>query len=480
MNGRKTVPLVVYNTLTRSKEPFEPIESGKVRMYVCGPTVYDSCHLGHARHGVVWDTIRRYLEYSGLEVDYVVNLTDIDDKIIDRANEEGVEWREITSRYIPEYFEDMAALRVQRPTYQPRATEHIPEMIAAVRELVDKGNAYVADGSVYFSVATFEQYGKLSGRAPDDEGVARVDSDPNKRAPADFALWKSSKPGEPAWESPWGPGRPGWHIECSVMSAKYLGVPFDIHGGGEDLVFPHHENEIAQAEALSGKPFVRYWLHNGFITVAKEKMSKSLGNFETLRDALRRCMPSTLRFFFLNARYRSPIEYAPERLIEASRGLDRIYNCLEAVDRRLGAPEGKVEPEVTREASPVAVAAEKTRDAFEAAMDDDFNTAGALGAIFDLVSRMNSELEEGSGGPGMGEAATVLRELLCVLGLPHDRERPAAGELEEKLIDLLLATRSDARKAKQFELADQIRDEMKALGLDIEDEPGGGSRVVRR
>jgi len=474
------VPLVVYNTLTRSKEPFEPIEPGKVRMYVCGPTVYDSCHLGHARHGVVWDTIRRYLEYSGLEVDYVVNLTDIDDKIIARANEEGVEWREITSRYIPEYFEDMASLRVQRPTYEPRATEHIPEMIAAVRELVDKGNAYVVDGSVYFSVATFEQYGKLSRRTPDDEQVARVDSDPNKRAPADFALWKASKPGEPAWESPWGPGRPGWHIECSVMSAKYLGAPFDIHGGGEDLVFPHHENEIAQAEALSGQQFVRYWLHNGFITVANEKMSKSLGNFETLRDALGRCMPSTLRFFFLNAHYRSPIEYTPERLVDASHGLDRIYNCLEAVDRRLGAPEGEADLEAAREASPVALAAEKARDAFEAAMDDDFNTAGALGAVFDLVSRVNSALEAASGGPALGEAATVLRELIYTLGLPHERERPAAGEVEEKLIYLLVATRNDARKAKQFELADRIRDEMKALGLDIEDEPGGGSRIVRR
>jgi cysteinyl-tRNA synthetase len=236
------VSLVVYNTLTRKKEVFEPLEPGKVRMYVCGPTVYDSCHLGHARHGVVWDTVRRYLEYSGFDVDYVVNLTDIDDKIINRANEQGVDWREITSRYIPEYFEDMASLNVERPTYEPRATEHITEMVEAVRELVEKGNAYVAEGSVYFSVASFPSYGKLSGRTPDDEGVARVESDSNKRAPADFALWKASKPGEPAWDSPWGPGRPGWHIECSVMSAKYLGMPFDIQGGGEDLVFPNDEN----------------------------------------------------------------------------------------------------------------------------------------------------------------------------------------------------------------------------------------------
>ncbi|MHC5056787.1 MAG: cysteine--tRNA ligase [Planctomycetota bacterium] len=463
------MPLVVYNTLTRRKEPFEPIEPGKVRMYVCGPTVYDSCHLGHARHGVVWDTIRRYLEYSGLEVDYVVNLTDIDDKIIDRAKEEGVDWREITSRYIPEYFEDMASLRVQRPTYEPRATEHIPEMVRAVRELVHKGHAYVADGSVYFSIATFDSYGKLSGRKPDDEGVARVESDPSKRAPADFALWKASKPGEPAWESPWGPGRPGWHIECSVMSAKYLGTPFDIHGGGEDLIFPHHENEIAQAEALTGEQFVRYWLHNGFITVAREKMSKSLGNFETLRDALRRCMPSTLRFFFLNAHYRSPIEYTPERLVEASCGRDRVYKCLEAVDRRLGGAEGEVDLEGHGEKGPIADAAEKAREAFD-----------GLGAVFDLVSRTNGALESGPGGPGLGEAATVLRELLCVLGLPHDRERPAAGELEEKLIELLVATRGDARKAKQFELADRIRGEMKALGVEIEDLPGGGARVVRR
>jgi cysteinyl-tRNA synthetase len=472
------VGLVVYNTLTRQKEEFEPLTPGKVLMYVCGPTVYAPSHIGHARHAVVWDTVRRYLEYAGFQVTYVVNVTDVDDKIINRANSEGVDWREITARYIPEYLDDMASLRVQRPTYQPRATEHITDMIAAIGELVQKGFAYVVEGSVYFSVARFGAYGKLSGRTLDDETIARVEPDERKRSPVDFALWKAAKEGEPAWDSPWGPGRPGWHIECSVMSAKYLGTPFDIHGGGEDLIFPHHENEIAQAEALTGNTFVRYWLHNGFITVSKEKMSKSIGNVESLRDVLRRYMPSTLRFFFLTAHYRSPIEYATDRLSEAAGGLDRIYNCLEALDRRLAAPAGA--SEAAAGTDDIVKKADDARVAFEKAMDDDFNTAGALGAVFDLVSAANTSLKAGTGGAGLGETATVLRELLMVLGLPTERERPAAGELEEKLLELLVGVRGEARKAKQFAIADHVRDELKALGVEIEDVPGGKSRVIRR
>jgi cysteinyl-tRNA synthetase len=472
------VALVVYNTLTRQKEEFTPREAGKVLMYVCGPTVYAPSHIGHARHAVVWDTVRRYLEYAGFAVTYVMNVTDIDDKIIDRANREGVDWREITARYIPEYLEDMASLRVQRPTYQPRATEHVTDMIRAIGELVHKEYAYVVEGSVYFSVAKFEKYGRLSRRAIDDETIARVEPDERKRSPVDFALWKAAKPGEPAWDSPWGPGRPGWHIECSVMSVKYLGAPFDIHGGGEDLIFPHHENEIAQAEALTGGTFVRYWLHNGFITVQKEKMSKSLGNVESLRDVLRRYMPATVRFFLLGAHYRSPIEYSSDRLAEATGGLDRIYNCLEALDRRMAVPAGEADTAGGTDA--IAKKADAARAEFEKAMDDDLNTAGALGAVFDLVSAANASLAAGTGGAGLGEAAAVLRELLTVLGLPVDREKPAAGELEEKLLSLLVSIRNDARKAKQFAVADRVRNELKALGVEIEDVLGGESRVVRR
>jgi cysteinyl-tRNA synthetase len=472
------VGLVVYNTMTRQKEDFTPLNPGEVLMYVCGPTVYDASHIGHARHAVVWDTVRRYLEYAGFHVTMVLNITDVDDKIIERARTEGVDWREITARYIPEYLEDMASLRVQRPTYQPRATEHVADMIKAVGELVHKGFAYAVEGNVYFSTARFGEYGKLSGRKPDDETVARVEPDDRKRSPSDFALWKAAKPGEPAWDSPWGPGRPGWHIECSVMSAKYLGTPFDIHCGGEDLVFPHHENEIAQSEALTGGPFVRYWLHNGFITVRTEKMSKSLGNFATLREVLRRYMPSTLRFFFLGAHYRSPVEYSPERIAEAAGGLDRIFNCLEALDRRLAAPAGDASEAAGSD--DIVAKTDASREAFEKAMEDDFNTAGALAAIFALVTAANASLQAGTGGAGLGQAATVLRELMGVLGLPPARERPPAGELDEKLIELLVSVRAEARKAKQYAIGDRIRNELGALGIEIEDVPGGESRVVRR
>jgi len=471
------VRLKVYNTMTRDKEDFHPLTKGKVRMYVCGPTVYDSCHLGHARHGVVWDTVRRYLEYAGYNVTYVVNITDIDDKIINRANEEGTDWRLITTRYIPDYFRDMDSLGVRRPDIQPRATEHIPDMIEAVKGLVDKGFAYEAGGSVYFEVAKFEGYGKLSKRPVDDEGgdtVARVDPDPNKRAPADFALWKASKPGEPAWETPWGSGRPGWHIECSVMSSKYLGAPFDIHGGGADLIFPHHENEIAQAEALTGKKFVKYWLHNGFITVREEKMSKSLGNFVTLKELIGRYTGSALRMFFLGAHYRSPIEYAEERLAEAARAVDRIYNCLGAVDRFIPA-------DVERQET-IAQRSDEAREEFKRYMDDDFNTAGALGSVFGLVDQINSRINEIhiSTDPGLGKAAAILRELMAVLGLPPEREKLPEGKNESALVDLLVSVRGEARTAKQFAIADRVRSELARLGYDIEDAPGGESRVVRR
>lgn len=462
----------LFNTLTRQKEEFIPREAGKVRMYVCGPTVYDSCHLGHARHGVVWDTIRRYFEHAGFDVTYIVNITDIDDKIIDRANESGTSWREVTSKYIPEYISDMNSLGVRRPSIQPRATEHITEMIEAVKTLIEKGFAYEVEGSVYFEVSKFKTYGQLSGRDKLDkeENVSRVEGDTKKRAPEDFALWKASKPNEPSWETPWGDGRPGWHIECSVMSSKYLGAPFDIHGGGADLVFPHHENEVAQAEALTGEKFVNYWMHNGFITVRDEKMSKSLSNFVTLRDLIGRFTGGALRLFFLNAHYRSPIEYSPERVAESAKALDRIYNCLEAIDRReadSGAPDTEL--------------AEKVNEAYKnfiTHMDDDFNTAGALGVIFELISSVNTALK--TGGATLGVAASTIRKMMNVLGLPIERETTTGGKLEDDLIDILLQLRKTSRAAKQFETADAIRDSLGKLGLEIEDLSGGEARAVRR
>ena len=378
--------LTVFNTMGSRKEPFVPLVPGKVSMYVCGVTVYDLCHIGHARANVAFDIIVRYLRHTGYDVTYIRNFTDIDDKIIRKANQEGIPFTAVTKKYIGAFYEDFDRLGLLRPDTEPKATEHIPEIVALVARLVREGKAYEVDGDVYYSVKGFPGYGKLSGKNVEDlRAGARVDVDERKNDPLDFALWKASKPGEPAWESPWGPGRPGWHIECSAMSMKHLGETFDIHGGGKDLVFPHHENEIAQSEAATGKPFARYWLHNGFVNVDNEKMSKSLGNFFTLRDVLAQVKPEALRFFLASSHYRSPIDYSDQSLAEAKAGLDRLYRVKEKAEacRAAGAAPSTIPS--GGEVAPLLSAPAR----FGEAMDDDFNTAAALGHLFDAVRALN-------------------------------------------------------------------------------------------
>lgn len=486
--------LRIYNTLTGGKEPFEPLEPGKVKMYVCGVTVYDHCHIGHARAYTAFDMIFRYLKYSGYDVTYIRNYTDIDDKIINRANEQGILWNEVAERFIVEFNNDMNALSIQTPTHEPKATEHIPEIIAIVQKLVDKGHAYEAHGDVYFRVERFAGYLKLSKRNLEDMlAGARVDVDERKENPMDFALWKSSKPGEPAWESPWGPGRPGWHIECSAMSMKYLGETFDIHGGGKDLVFPHHENEIAQSEAANGCTFVNYWIHNGFVNINSEKMSKSLGNFFTIKEVLKKYDPEVLRFFLLSAHYRSPIDFCDQNLNDAEAGLERVYKGLAAIAaalaRTTAASEtaGDAETELTEK-----VAAFPGR--FREAMDDDFNTALALGNIFELVRAANrliaeiSSLNEShqkllaSTGVLITEAGQVLGLFLSVPEAYLERikgRKVTEMALSSEKIEQLLTERAAARKAKDFRRSDEIRDSLLAQGIEILDGAQGTTWRVK-
>ncbi|MBJ6751746.1 cysteine--tRNA ligase [Geomonas anaerohicana] len=457
--------LRVYNTLTGSKEEFVPINPGKVGMYVCGVTVYDHCHIGHARANVVFDMIYRYLQAKGLDVTYVRNYTDIDDKIINRANRDGVPYNEISERFIHEFDKDMARLMLQLPTFQPKATEHIPEIIALVERLIEKGYAYASGSDVFFRVDRFEGYLKLSKRNLEDmQAGARIEVDEKKEHPMDFALWKGAKPGEPYWESPWGQGRPGWHIECSAMSSKFLGDTFDIHGGGKDLIFPHHENEIAQSEAASGKPFVKYWLHNGFVNINSEKMSKSLGNFFTIKEVLERYDAEVLRFFLLSAHYRSPIDFSDQNLKESELGLERIYNALAGIDERLAAGTDHAPTEESAELD------EKCRSIatrFSEAMDDDFNTAMALGHVFDLVRSINRALpvsplellsrvkqEIASIAATLGVCDSVPAEYLQRM---KDR-KTSEMEIPVEEIEALIAERAEARKAKNFKRSDEIRD----------------------
>ena len=462
------------NTLTEKKEEFKPLEEGVVRLYVCGPTVYDHAHVGHARSAVVFDVIRRWFEYRGYKVIFVRNYTDIDDKIIKRSKEEGIPWQEVARKYIESYEEDMRALNVKEPTYKPKVTEHIREIVEMIDGLIEKGYAYEADGDVYFSVEKFPEYGKLSKRKTEELlAGARVEPGENKRNPLDFALWKKSKEGEPGWKSPWGVGRPGWHIECSAMSMKYLGETMDIHGGGLDLVFPHHENEIAQSESYTGKTFARYWVHNGFVMINYEKMSKSLGNFFTVKEVLKRFSPDVVRLFLLSTHYRSPIDFSFERLEETKRALNRIMNFLNSVEVVKELP-------LDEEGEPADLNPAQTKREFEEAMDDDFNTAKALGAVYDLVKRANlikdraikrqriSKEERGQ----LLEAAQTVRELLKTLGLRLEEEKKS-GEVEEELIKLLIEVRGELRKKKEFELADKIRDRLKELGIVLEDLPTG-------
>jgi cysteinyl-tRNA synthetase len=485
--------LRVYNTLSGEKEIFVPLVPGKAGMYVCGVTVYDYCHIGHARAGIVFDVIYRYLKYSGYDVTYVRNYTDIDDKIIKRANEEGVDYRIITERFIQAFDEDMDQLGLEKPTIEPRATDHIDGIIAIIGALIAGGHAYTSGGDVYYAVETFPEYLKLSKRNLEEmQAGARVDVGEKKKNPMDFALWKGSKPGEPWWESPWGQGRPGWHIECSAMSMKFLGQTFDFHGGGKDLIFPHHENEIAQSEAANGCCFVRYWLHNGFVNINAEKMSKSLGNFFTIREVLKEFDAETLRFFILSAHYRSPIDFSDQNLIEARTGLERIYACLAAMDSAIQLnPVAFVEPSV--ELLPLAGAEllEKSGQLltrFKDAMDDDFNSALALGVVFEIVRSANRFMAEMQ--PGDGAAITLLQrvradivEISVVLGLFHSipvqwlemLQQEKAGDLDITTaeIETLIVERACVRKAKNFSRGDEIRDYLLSKGIQLLDSAHG-------
>ena len=484
--------LRLYNTLTGQKEPFVPQVPGKAGMYVCGVTVYDYCHIGHARAGIVFDVIYRYLQYAGYDVTFVRNYTDIDDKIINRANQEGTDYRTIADRYIAAFDEDMGRLGLKKPTLEPKATDHIDDIIAIIEKLIANGHAYEAAGDVYFAVETFDHYLKLSKRNLEDmQAGARVEVDERKKNPMDFALWKGSKPGEPWWQSPWGKGRPGWHIECSAMSMQYLGESFDIHGGGKDLVFPHHENEIAQSEGASGKPFVKYWLHNGFVNVNQEKMSKSLGNFFTIRDILQKYDAEVVRFFILSAHYRSPIDFSDQNLEDAKAGLTRFYEGLKAAEETLAAPAtpdasvGELPPELGEILDRVARAEERFREA----MDDDFNTALAIGHLFDLVRGLNRIVAEKAlhESPlllkGLREGCEQLRRLGGVLGLfgsaPDawlEKQKNAglqAGGLSAEAIEALIVERRQARANRDFARADQIRDELDAQGIMLLDSKEG-------
>ena len=551
--------LRIYNTLTGKKEDFIPLQEKRVGMYVCGVTVYDLCHIGHARSAIVFDTIHRYLRYRGYDITYVRNFTDIDDKIIRRANEEGVDCKTIAEKYINEFNIDMGGLVLERPTVEPKATDQIPEMIRLISTLVEKGFAYQSGGDVFFSVERFKDYGKLSKRNLEEmQAGARVEIDEKKENPLDFALWKASKPGEPSWESPWGKGRPGWHIECSVMSQKYLGETFDIHGGGRDLIFPHHENEIAQSEAATGKPFVRYWIHNGFVNINKEKMSKSLGNILTIKEILKDWHPEILRLFFLSHHYRSPVDYSDDSFIEAKSGLDRFYTTLKSIKDELArvpipltgdtpklpipltgdtpklpipltgdtpklpipltgdtpklpspltGDTPKLPIPLTRDTpklpSPltgegkgggvsvteVRLAIESFQSRFEEAMDDDFNTAQALGYFYDLQRHLNSLLDISKGHP-TEDITSLLRKSLksfsnmgWVFGLFRDdppkyldqqkKEGLNRLKLSEEEILKFIEERNAARKEKNWKKADEIRNDLLSKGIVLEDTPSG-------
>lgn len=466
----------LYNTLTRRKEEFIPRESGKASIYACGPTTYNYFHLGNARMLVVFDMIRRYLIYKGYDVTYVQNFTDVDDKIIKRANEEGIDPFVLAQKYIDEYFKDAKTLNILPADIHPKATEHISEMIDIIKGLEEKGLAYDVDGDVYYAVEKFPGYGKLSGRTLEDMVAgARVEVDERKRNPMDFALWKKAKPGEPYWNSPWGEGRPGWHIECTAMSLKYLGAGFDIHGGGGDLVFPHHENEIAQSEGcLDGEQFAKYWMHNAFITINQEKMSKSLGNFFLVRDVVEKFPGDIIRFYLLGTHYRSPLDFDDEKLVMASKGMDRLKNSIRLAKEVLGKVLPEEEPQVEDE---LAKAAKDARKNFEEAMDDDFNSAQSYAALFELAKELNTYLtKEVRQTYSITEAYNTLIELAGVLGFDLEAEeedtQADSGKLSQ-VMELLLEIRLNARKNKDWNTADLIRDRIKEIGIVIEDTPEG-------
>ena len=457
----------IYNTQTRRKEEFVPIEPGKVSIYSCGPTVYNYFHIGNARPFIVFDTLRRYFEHKGYEVKFVQNFTDIDDKMIRRANEEGITVKELGERFIKEYYVDADALGIERATVNPKATEHIPEIIAIIEKLIAKGLAYPCDnGDVYYNTQAFPSYGKLCGQNLDDlESGARIDVDPNKRHPMDFALWKAQKPGEPAWESPWGMGRPGWHIECSAMSMKYLGETIDIHCGGKDLVFPHHENEIAQSEGATGKPFVHYWMHNGFINVDNQKMSKSLGNFFTVRDISKEFDLEAVRMFMLSAHYRSPINFSRELIEQAKASLERLYT---ARDHYLFLLESAKDGEFTAREDELMEKIKAARENFDRAMDDDLNTADAIGSMFELVRAGNALLDETSPKAAISATVDALVEMANVCGI-LSRQTSAQDDGVQALLD----ARAKARAEKNWAESDRLRDEIVKLGYVLKDTKQG-------
>ncbi|GKX32145.1 cysteine--tRNA ligase [Vallitalea longa] len=455
----------IYNTLTNKKETFTPIEEGKIKMYVCGPTVYNYIHIGNARPLIVFDTVRKYFEYKNYDVKYVTNFTDVDDKIIKKANEEGVDFKEISSKYMKEFLVDSKGLDVKPATMYPKATEEIGGMIEMIKTLIEKGYAYEVNGSVYFETKKFESYGKLSNKNQEDlEAGARIAVDTEKRNPMDFVLWKPKKEGEPAWKSPWGEGRPGWHIECSVMAKKHLGDSIDIHAGGEDLIFPHHENEIAQSEAANGKQFSKYWMHNGFINVDNKKMSKSLGNFFTVREIVDEFSYDIVRFFMLNAHYRSPINFSRELIRAAANGLERIQTGRKNLNYLY--EDAKMNDYTEKEIVFVNdKELEKYKHKFESAMEDDFNTADAISVIFELVKFANKNTDSDSSKEFINNIIILIDELCGILGIESKKKEGLLDEDVNKLIE----KRQQARKDRDFALADEIRDELKEKGIILED-----------
>lgn len=485
------MPIRIYNTLTRTKEELRPIEEGHVRLYVCGITSYDFCHIGHARSFLVFDMIVRYLRYRGYKVTFVRNFTDIDDKIINRAREQGMDSQELANRFIEEFYADTDRLGILRPDLEPRATGHIPEMIELIRDLIDKGLAYQAGGDVYFRVDSFDRYGSLSGRNLEDmQAGARIEVNEQKRHPMDFALWKGSKPGEPTWDSPWGPGRPGWHIECSAMSRKYLGETFDIHGGGQDLIFPHHENEIAQSVGATGKPFANIWIHHGFVTIRDEKMSKSLNNFLTIREILDKYPPEALRLFIFSTHYRNPLDYSEAAMQDAEAALDRMYDCLARI-AGLGEGEGRASVIGPRDREKI----ESLRQRFQYAMDNDFNTAQGLGLLFDAVKVLNKGVQALPAEPAredvdlLKKGGETVGELAGILGLLqqdarqyiHDKKEKRLSGIDISLeeIEELIEERARARERKDWAAGDAIRDRLMRYGIELQDGAEGTTWEVR-
>lgn len=458
----------VYNTLNKKKEEFIPLTPGEVKMYVCGPTVYNFFHIGNGRTFIVFDTIRRYFEYRGFKVDFVQNFTDIDDKMIKKANEEGTTVKKIGDTYIKEYYQDADALNIERATVNPRATEFIGEIIKFVKGLVDKGYAYEVDGDVYFSTKKFEGYGKLSGQNIEDlQSGARISVDERKKDPMDFAIWKAQKPGEPAWDSPWGMGRPGWHIECSCMAKKLLGETIDIHAGGSDLKFPHHENEIAQSEALTGEPFAHYWLHSAYVNVNNKKMSKSLNNFFTARDVLKEYSSDVIRFLMLSCHYRIQLNYSKDLLDSAKASVERMYNAIGNLENLI---DEVSRVEMNDEEKEYLKSLDKYRQKYIEKMDDDFNTADAITAIFDLIKDINTNVNSESSKELAEGALALIRELGAPLGMLQESTK--GGDLAAE-VEALIEQRQQARKDRDFALADKIRDDLKDRGIVLEDTPQG-------